>query len=59
MLFVFLVVLSNFLTIPVVGKKIREKLAFAVLTGTPTTLGNRQGNTPPVVALKTIKILSV
>ena len=57
--FFFLVVLNNFLTIPVVREKIKVKLAFAIPTGAPTTLVNEQVHTPPIVALKTIKILSV
>ena len=51
----FLVVVSNFLTIFVV----RVKLALAIRTGAPTTLVNEQIDTPPIVALKTIKILSM
>ena len=51
----FLVVVSNFLTIFVV----RVKLALAIHTGAPTTLVNEQIDTPPIVALKTIKILSM
>ena len=51
--------LSNFLTIPVVREKIKVKLALAIPTGAPTTLVNEQIDTPPVVALKTIKILSM
>ena len=50
--------LSNFLTIPVVREKIKVKLALAIPTGAPTTLINDQIDTPPVVALKTIKTLS-
>ena len=57
--FLFLVVLNNFLTIPVVREKIKVKLALAIPTGAPTTLVNKQIDTPPVVALKTIKILSM
>ena len=55
----FLVMLSNFLTILVVREKIKVKLALAIPTGAPTTLVNEQIDTPPVVALKTIKILSM
>ena len=60
----FLVMLSNFLTILVVRDKINLKLAPAIPTGAPTTLSkknNKQTNkqTPPFVALKTIKILSI
>ena len=51
----FLVVVSNFLTIFVVT----VKLALAIRTGAPTTLVNEQIDTPPIVALKTIKILSM
>ena len=57
--FVFLVMLSNFLIIPLVREKIRVKLALAILTGAPTTLVNKIIDTPPFVALKAIKILSM
>ena len=50
--------LCNFLTIPVVREKIRVKRARAISTGAPTTLVNEQIDTPPLVALKTIKTLS-
>ena len=50
--------LRNFLTIPV-REKIKVKLALAIPTGAPTQLANEQIDTPPVVALKTIKILSM
>ena len=53
----FLVIFSNFLTIPVVREKIKVKLALAIPTGAPTTLVNEQIDTPRVVALKIIKIL--
>ena len=56
--FLFLVVLNNFLTIPVARKK-KVKLTLAIPTGAPTTLVNEQIDTPPVVALKKIKILSM
>ena len=55
----FLDVLNNFLTVPVVREKIRVELALAIPTGATTTLVNEQIDTPPVVALKTIKILSM
>ena len=58
-LFFFLDVLINFLTIPVVREKIRVKLAHAIPTGAPATLVNEQIDIPPVVALNTIKILSM
>ena len=57
--FLFLTVLSNFLTIPVIREKIKVKVALAISTGAPTTLVNEQIRTPPVAALKTIKILSM
>ena len=59
MLFLFfLVIFSNFLVIPVVREKIKVKLAPAIPTGAPTTLTEEIIKTP-LVALKTIKILSV
>ena len=51
--------LNNFSTIPVVTEKIRVKLVLAIPTGAPTTLVNEQIDTPPVLALKRIKILSM
>ena len=51
--------LNNFLTIPVVREKIKVKLALAIPTGAPIILVNEIIDTPPVVALKTIKILSM
>ena len=53
MLFLF------FLVISVVREKIKVKLALAIRTGAPTILVNEQMDTPQVVALKTIKILSM
>ena len=53
--FLFLVIFSNFLTIPVVREKIKVKLALAIPTGAPTILVNEIIDTPPLVALKTIK----
>ena len=50
--------LCNFLTIPVVREKISVKRARAIPTGAPTTLVNEQIDTPPLVALTTIKTLS-
>ena len=58
-LFLFLVMLDNFLTIPVVKEKMKVKLALATPTGAPTTLVNEMIDTPPLVALKTIKTLSM
>ena len=60
MLFILsLVMLSNFLTISVVGEKIKVKLAPAFPIGVPTTLSEEIIQTPPLTALKTIKILSM
>ena len=53
----FLVMFSNFLTIPVVRKKIKVKLALAIPTVARTILVNEIIDTPLVVALKTIKTL--
>ena len=57
--FFFLVVFNKFLVIPVDREKIKVKLALAIPTGAPTILVNEQIDTPLVVALKTIKILSM
>ena len=57
--FLFLVIFSNFLTIPVVREKIKVKLALAIPTGAPTTLADEMIQTPLLVAHKTIKILSM
>ena len=57
--FLFLVMLSNFLTIAVVREKIEVKLALAIPTGAPTTFVNEMIDTPPLVALKAIKTLSM
>ena len=55
----FLVIFSDFLAIPVAREKVRVKLALAIPTGTPTILVNEIIDTPPLVALKTIKTLSM
>ena len=57
--FLFLLIFSNFLTIPVVREKIKVKLALATPTGAPIILVNEIIDTPPGVALKTIKVLSI
>ena len=57
--FLFLVMLSNFLIIPLVREKIKVKLALVIPTGAPTTLVSEMIDTPPVAALKTIQILSM
>ena len=51
--------LSNVLIIPVVREKIKVKLALVIPTGAPTTLAEEMIQTPLLVALKTIKILSM
>ena len=57
--FFFLGVLSNFLLILVVRENIKVKLALTIPTGAPIILVNKQIDTPPLVALKTIKTLSM
>ena len=47
------------MTIPVVREKNKVRLALAIPTGAPTILVNEIIDTPPLVALKTIKILSM
>ena len=42
--------LSNFFIIPVVGEKIKVKLALAILTGAPTTLADEMIQTPLLVS---------
>ena len=51
----FLVIYSNFLTFTVVREKIEVGLPLAIPTGAPTILINEIIDTPPLVALKTIK----
>ena len=57
--FLLLGVFSNFLTIPVVREKIKVKHTLAIPTGAPTILLNEIIDTPLVVALKAIKMLSI
>ena len=57
--FFFIVVLNNFLMIPVVIEKNKVKLALAIPTGAPIVVVNEIIDIPPVVALKTINILSM
>ena len=54
-LFFFLVIFSNCLTIPVVREKNKVGLALAIPTGAPAIVVNLIIDTPPLVALKTIK----
>ena len=58
-LFLFLVIFINFLTIPVAREKIEVKLALDIQVGAPTIFANEITDTPPVVALKTIKAWSI
>ena len=55
----FLVIFSKFLTIPVVKEKLRVKHALAIRTGAPAILVNEIIDTPPLLALKIIKNLSI
>ena len=55
--FLFLVMLSNFLNIPVVRQKIKVKLVLAFPTGARTKLPDEMIQTPVLVALKAMKIL--
>ena len=57
--FIFLVIFSNFLVNPVAREKNKVRLALAIPTDAPTILVNEIIDTPPLVALKTIKILSM
>ena len=54
----FFVILSN-LFIILVTEKIRVKLTPAIPTGVPTILTDEKIQTPPLVALKTIKTIYV
>ena len=47
------------LCLVIIREKIRVKLALAIPTAAPTTLVNEKIDTPPAVALKTIKILPI
>ena len=58
-MFFFLVIFSDFLTIPVVREKNKVSLALAIPIGAPTMLVNEIIDPPPLVALKTIKVLSM
>ena len=55
--FLFLVIFSNFLTIPVVREKNKVRLTLAIPTGAPKILVNEISDTPLLFALKTINIL--
>ena len=51
--------LSIFFIIPVVREKIKLKLALAIPAGAPTSLADEMIQTPLLVAIKAIKILSM
>ena len=51
--------LNNFFIIPVAIEKIKVRLALAIPVSVPITLANEIVDIPPVVVLKTIKILSI
>ena len=57
-LFLFIVIFSNFLTIPVVREK-NLRLALAIPTRAPTILVNEIIDTPPLAKLKMIKTWSI
>ena len=57
--FCFLFYLVIFLTIPVVRKKNRVRLALVIPSGATTILVNEIIDTPPLDALKTIKSWSI
>ena len=57
--FLFLVVFNNPFVIPVVKENTIVNPAPAIPTGAPTTVVSEIIQTPPVVAIKTIKILSM
>ena len=55
----FLVVFNNLFTIPVVKANKMVNPALAIPAGAPTTLINEVIDTLPLVAFKTIKVLSM
>ena len=57
--FLFLIMLSNFLIIPVVKEKIKVKLALAIATGIPTMLVKEMIDNTSIKTIKTIKIFSI
>ena len=60
MVFLFFpVIFSKFITNPVIREKIRVKIALAIQTRAPTIRVNEIIDTSPLVALKTIKTLSM
>ena len=57
--FLFLVIFSNFLMIPVDNEKIKVKLALIIHTDVTIKLVNEIIDIPLVAAVKIIKVLSV
>ena len=57
--FLFIVIFSTFLTIPVVREKNKVRLALAIPTVLLTILVNEIIDTPPLVAPKTIEAWSI
>ena len=53
------VISCNFLFIPVATEKTKVKLALVIPADVPVTFKNEIIDTPPLVALNTIKILSI
>ena len=51
----FLIIFNNFLVIPAVIEKNKVRLALAISTGAAKIVVNEIIDTPPLVALKTIK----
>ena len=58
-LFVSFVILRKALIIPVIREKIKVKAALSIPTGAPTTLADEMIQTPLLVPLRTVKILSL
>ena len=58
-LVLFLVMISNYLIIPIFKEEIKVKLALAIPTGAATILAAKMIQTPLLVALKTSNILSM
>ena len=57
--FFFLVIFNKFFIVPLVRQKIKVKFALPIPASAPTIVINEIIDTPPVVALKTVKILSM
>ena len=57
--FLFLVMLGNFFIIPVVRERTKSKLAPVIPIGAPTRLTDDKIQTPPLLAERTIKFLSM